>query len=466
MGHKPIAIVLLAAGSGTRMKSKKPKVIHEISGFSMLQHALDTAIALNPEKLVTVVKHERDLIESHVLNHNPEVLIADQGDVPGTGSAVEAGLAKLGNFEGTVIVTYGDVPLLTTELLEEIVAFHEAEKSSATVLTSVIDNPTGYGRLIREDDGSVSGIVEHKDATEDQLKVQEVNSGINVFDADALREALNDIGTDNSQGEKYLTDALAVIKEKGKHVAAFVGDDPWQTEGANDRAQLATLALELNKRILTEHMKAGVTIIDPNSTFIDKGVKIGQDVTIYPGTQILGKTVIGDDTKIGPDTTLRDMEIGEGVEIIRTHGSESKIEDGASVGPFSYIRPKTSLKAKGKIGTYVETKGSTIGEGSKVPHLSYIGDAEIGKNTNIGAGAITANYDGVNKNKTIVGNDVKTGSGSIFVAPVHIEDNTYTGAGAVIKKDVPEGSLAVSDFKQRNIEGWVESSSPVTKGKP
>ncbi|MFT4147619.1 MAG: bifunctional UDP-N-acetylglucosamine diphosphorylase/glucosamine-1-phosphate N-acetyltransferase GlmU [Micrococcaceae bacterium] len=460
MERKPIAVILLAAGAGTRMKSKTPKVMHTLAGGSMLQHALDAAEGLKPEKLVAVVKFERDMIAEHILAHNPNVIIADQSEVPGTGAAVESGLDKLGNFDGTVVVSYGDVPLLTTELLQELIDFHEKENSSATVLTSVIDDPTGYGRIMRENDGSVSRIVEHKDATEAQRAVNEVNSGINVFDAQSLKQALEKIGTDNSQGEKYLTDVLEVLKDEGKHVAAFIGEDHWQTEGANDRLQLATLSLEFNKRILEQHMKAGVTIIDPNSTFIDKTVVIGQDVTIYPGTQLYGKTSIADDACIGPDTTLTDMEIGEGAVIIRTHGSESVIEAGASTGPFTYIRPKTHLKSGGRIGGYVETKNSVIGENSKVPHLSYVGDATIGDNTNIGAGAITANYDGVNKNKTTIGSNVKTGSGSIFVAPVTLEDNAYTGAGAVIKSDVPQGALAVSDFKQRNIDGWVEKKAP------
>lgn len=446
------------------MKSEKPKILHEIGGISMIGHALAAARGLEPQVLAAVVRHERDRVAAHISALDPQAVIVDQDDIPGTGRAVEVALEALdaaggrdgaGPVSGTVVVTYGDVPLLTTELLRELVAEHTAAGNAVTVLTAVLDDATGYGRIVRAGDGSVRGIVEHKDATEEQRAIREVNSGIYAFDASVLRDALRQVTTDNAQGEKYLTDVLALAGDGGGRVAAVATSDRWQVEGANDRVQLAALGAEHNRRILEAAMRAGVTIVDPASTWIDSTVTFGTDVTILPGTQLHGATQVAAGAVVGPDTTLTDVTVGEGASVIRTHGSEAEIGPGASVGPFAYLRPGTVLGAKGKIGTFVETKNASIGNGSKVPHLSYVGDATIGEESNIGAASIFVNYDGVKKHHTTVGSHVRMGSDNMYVAPVTVGDGAYSGAGTVIRKDVPAGALAINVAPQRNIEGWV-----------
>lgn len=451
----PAAVVVLAAGAGTRMKSRTPKVLHPIGGRSLLLHAITAAQGTRPAELVVVVRHERDLVASHVTEHAPGVAIADQDEIPGTGRAVQCGLEKVTAAEGTVLVTYGDVPLLDAATLQQLVAAHEEAGAAVTVLTARIPDPTGYGRIVRSEDGSeVLGIVEHKDATPQQREIDEVNSGIYAFDLGVLRGALGRIGTDNAQGEMYLTDVLAIAREDGGAVRAVVTDDALLVEGANDRVQLAQLGKEMNRRILERHMRAGVTIVDPDTTWVDTTVEIGQDATILPGVQLHGTTVIGADAVVGPDSTLVDTVVGERAEVVRTHAKQAMIGEEATVGPFTYLRPGTNLGAKGKIGGFCETKNAVIGAGAKVPHLSYVGDAEIGEGTNIGAATIFANYDGVNKHRTTVGKHVRVGSDSVLVAPVTIGDGASTGAGAVVRKDVPPGALAVNAVSQRNVEGW------------
>ena len=319
-------------------------------------------------------------------------------------------------------------------------------------------NPFGYGRIVRNDEGDVEAIVEEKEATPAQREIDEINSGILAFDAEFLISALPRITNDNAKGEYYLTDAVHLAREDGLTVGAHLIDDVAQTEGANDRAQLAELGKELNRRIVTRWMKDGVTVMDPATTWIEADVVIEPDATILPGTQLLGATVIGEDAVIGPDTTLKDCEVGAGARVVRTHGELAVIGDRATVGPFAYLRPGTRLGIAGKIGTFVETKNSQIGDGAKVPHLSYVGDAEIGEGTNIGAGTIFANYDGVAKHRTTIGRHAKTGSNNTFVAPVSIGDGAGTAGGTVVRRNVPSGALAVSSSPQRNLEGWTESS--------
>ena len=448
------SVVVLAAGEGTRMRSSTPKVLHRIGGRSLLGHALAAARGLQPQHLVVVVRHERDRVAAHVADVAPDALVADQDETKGTGRAVQCGLSVLPELSGTVVVTYGDVPLLATETLTELVDAHERGGRAVTILTAVVDDPTGYGRVLRDGTGAVTAIVEQKDADADQRAVREINSGIYAFDAAVLRSALGRVSTDNAQGEMYLTDVLAIARADGGAVAAHVLADVWQSEGVNDRVQLAALGAELNRRVVERWMRAGVTVVDPATTWVDVDVTLEPDATVLPGTQLLGRTRVGADATVGPDSTLTDVVVGEGATVVRTHGSDAEIGPGATVGPFAYLRPGTRLGRAGKIGTFVETKNADIGAGSKVPHLSYVGDATIGEHSNIGASSVFVNYDGVTKSRTTIGSHCRTGSDTMFVAPVTVGDGAYSGAGTVVRKDVPPGALAISVAPQRNLEGW------------
>ncbi|MGH3447625.1 MAG: bifunctional UDP-N-acetylglucosamine diphosphorylase/glucosamine-1-phosphate N-acetyltransferase GlmU [Nocardioidaceae bacterium] len=455
--NRPAAVIVLAAGGGTRMKSALPKPLHMIGGRTLIAHAMTAARGVEPGTLVVVLRHERDRIADHVTELDPATVVADQDEVMGTGRAVECGLAALpSDLTGTVLVTMGDIPLLTAETLSRLTETHATAGAAATVITFTPPDPTGYGRILRDADGAIVGNVEDADATAEQRLITEVNSGLYAFDAAALRSALGRIGTENAKGEKYLTDVLGALAADGSRVGARRVDDAWQTEGVNDRVQLARVGAELNRRTVEHWMRAGVTVVDPATTWVDTDVTLGHDVTIHPQTQIHGASTIGSDVVIGPDTTLADVEIADRASVVRTHATLAMIGADASVGPFAYLRPGTVLGSGGKIGTYVETKNATVGDGAKVPHLSYVGDAEIGAGTNIGAGTIFANYDGVEKHHTTVGAHCKTGSNNAFVAPVEIGDGAATGAGAVVRRDVPPGALAVSSGPQRTIDGWVE----------
>jgi bifunctional UDP-N-acetylglucosamine pyrophosphorylase/glucosamine-1-phosphate N-acetyltransferase len=451
----PAAVIVLAAGAGTRMRSRTPKVLHPLCGRSLLVHAIEAARGTSPDQLVAVVRHEREKVADHLAEHAPDVLIADQDEVPGTGRAVQCGLERVSADSGTVLVTYGDVPLLDSATLSALVAEHEGTGSAVTVLTARIPDPTGYGRILRDDaTGEVVGIVEHKDADEAQRAIDEINSGIYAFDLAVLRRALDRVTTDNAQGEMYLTDVLSIARADGGAVRALVTQDAMLVEGANDRVQLAQLGGEMRRRILEGHMRAGVTIVDPATTWIDSEVSIGQDTVIQPGVQLLGATSVGEEAQIGPDSTLTDTEVDDGASVVRTHALLAEIGPGASVGPFTYLRPGTVLGARGKIGGFCETKNSVIGEGAKVPHLSYVGDAEIGEGTNIGAATIFANYDGVDKHRTRVGSQVRVGSDNVIIAPVTIGDGAVTGGGTTVRGDVPPGALAVNDTSMKIVEGW------------
>jgi bifunctional UDP-N-acetylglucosamine pyrophosphorylase/glucosamine-1-phosphate N-acetyltransferase len=457
------AVVVLAAGEGTRMKSSTPKVLHTIAGHSLLGHALAAARGLDPRELVVVVRHHRDRVAEHVSEVDPAARIADQDDLPGTGRAVQCGLEALPSApSGTVVVTYGDVPLLAARTLRDLVAAHEQAGNAVTVITAEVADPTGYGRVVRDASGQVEAIVEQKDADDVQQAIKEINSGIYAFDAAVLTEALTRVDRNNAQGEMYLTDVLAIARKDGGRVAAYQVDDVWQTEGVNDRVQLAAMGAELNRRLLEAHMRAGVTVVDPATTWVDVGVRLGRDVTLLPGVQLHGGTVVEDDATVGPDSTLADVVVRQGASVVRTHGSQAEIGPGATVGPFSYLRPGTLLGADGKIGAYVETKNAVIGDGSKVPHLSYVGDAEIGQGANIGAATVFVNYDGVAKHRTTVGDHARVGSDTMLVAPVTVGDGAYTAAGSVITDDVPPGAMAVARGRQRNVEGWVQRRRPGT----
>jgi bifunctional UDP-N-acetylglucosamine pyrophosphorylase / glucosamine-1-phosphate N-acetyltransferase len=469
------------------MKSTTPKVLHTLAGRSLLGHAVAAAQGIDPERIAVVVRHQRDVVAAQVQAIESSIMVVDQDEVYGTGRAVQCALSVLDaaahahavatagvpegsegrgvgdGVVGSIVVIAGDVPLLDAGTLGELVAAHAADGNAVTVLTTEVEDPTGYGRIVRDGStGEVLAIVEHPDATPEQREIREINSSVFVFDAAALRHGLSVVDRNNSQGEMYLTDVLEVARAQGRSVRALRTDDPMTVEGVNDRSQLAVLGAEMNRRILNDWMLAGVTIVDPATTWIDVDVELGRDVTVLPGTQLLRATIIREGATIGPDTTLTDTEVGAGATVCRTQAQLSVIGDNATVGPFSYLRPGTVLGSGGKIGGFVETKNATIGDGSKVPHLSYVGDATIGEHTNIGAATIFVNYDGVDKHHSTVGSFSRTGADNLFVAPVHLGDGVYTGAGSVIRTDVPSGALAVSAGTQRNIEGWVERRRPGT----
>ena len=463
--HGQSAVLVLSAGAGTRMRSDIPKVLHTLAGRSMLSHVLHAVAKVAPQHLVVVLGHDRDRITPAVaeladaLGRTVDVAVQEQQ--LGTGHAVGCGLAALPvDFAGTVMVTSGDVPLLDADTLAELIATHSAERAGATVLTTTLADPTNYGRVLRTQDREVIGIVEEIDATRSQQAITEVNAGVYAFDIGVLRSALDRLRPHNAQQELYLTDVISIIRQDGQIVRAKHVDDTALVAGINDRVQLADLAAELNRRIVAAHLRAGVTIVDPATTWIDVDVTIGRDTVIQPGTQLLGTTRIGGRCQVGPDTTLTDVTVGDGASVIRTHGTASVIGDDATVGPFTYLRPGTVLGAVGKLGAFVETKNATLGTGTKVPHLTYVGDADIGEQTNIGASSVFVNYDGETKRRTTIGSHVRTGSDTMFVAPVTIGDGAYTGAGTVVRDDVPPGALAVSAGPQRNIEGWVERKRP------
>ncbi|MFD8047721.1 bifunctional UDP-N-acetylglucosamine diphosphorylase/glucosamine-1-phosphate N-acetyltransferase GlmU [Streptomyces chartreusis] len=459
---RPAAVVVLAAGEGTRMKSATPKVLHEICGRSLVGHVLAAARELDPENLVVVVGHAREQVVAHLGEIDPGVRTAVQAEQNGTGHAVRMALEELGGgIDGTVVVVCGDTPLLTGETLTALAATHSGDGNAVTVLTAEVPDATGYGRIVRDGaSGAVTAIVEHKDATESQRAIREINSGVFAFDGQLLTDALGKVRTDNSQGEEYLTDVLGILREAGHRVGASVAADHREIAGINNRVQLSEARRILNDRLLTAAMLSGVTVIDPATTWVDVTVTFEQDVTVQPGTQLQGDTHLGEGADVGPNTRLKDTRVGAGARVDNTVSNGAVVGAHASVGPYAYLRPGTRLGAKGKIGTYVETKNASIGEGTKIPHLSYVGDATIGEQTNIGAASVFVNYDGKDKHHTTVGSHCRTGSDNMFVAPVTIGDGAYTAAGSVITKDVPPGSLAVARGQQRNIEGWVARKRP------
>ncbi len=457
------AVVILAAGEGKRMKSSRSKLLHEVAGYSMLSYAVTAATAVQPDHVVVVVGHLRDQVKEHLAEIAPHVLIAVQEEQLGTGHAVQVALGQLADLDGDVIVTYGDVPMLTGETLGALLSEHRTRQAMVTVLTAEVPDPTGYGRILRDSEGMVRGIVEHRDADEMQRQITEINSGIYVFDAAALKAALTELTPTNDQGELYLSDVPAVVRQAGQPVAALLIEDAWQTEGVNDRIQLSRMNAEVNRRILHRWMREGVTVVDPATTWVHASVDLARDVILLPGTSLEGATSVAAGARIGPDTTLIDVEVGENAVVTRTQASLSVIGPGANVGPFAYLRPGTTLGAGGKIGTFVEAKNARIGAGAKAPHLSYLGDAVIGEGANIGAGVIFANYDGVRKSTTTVGAYSFVGSNSVLAAPVEVADGAYIAAGSTITGNVGPGDLGVSRGRQRNVSGWVARKRAGTK---
>ena len=459
------AVLVLAAGAGSRMRSDTPKVLHTLGGRSMLSHALHAVAKVAPDHLVVVLGKDRDRISTAVgdlatqLGRPIEVAVQEQQ--LGTGNAALCGLSALpGDFDGVVVITSGDIPLLDAETLAELIAAHRGAAAAVTVLTTTVPDATGYGRILRTQDDEIVAIVEETDATPQQRAIREINAGVYAFDIAALRSALNRLSSENAQQEQYLTDVVAIVRADGQVVHARHVDDAALVAGVNDRVQLSEIGKELNRRVVAAHQRDGVTVIDPATTWIDVDVAVGRDTVIAPGSQLLGDTRVGTGCRIGPDTTLADVRVGDGASVVRTHASAAVIGDGADVGPFTYLRPGTRLGAGGKLGAFVETKNSVIGAGTKVPHLTYVGDADIGEHSNIGASSVFVNYDGETKQRTTVGSYVRTGSDTMFVAPVTVGDGAYTGAGTVLREDVPPGALAVSAGQQRIIEDWVLHNRP------
>lgn len=442
------------------MKSTTPKVLHTVAGRSLLGHVIEAASSLEPHHLVVVVGHGRDEVCAHLDVIAPWAITVVQEEQNGTGHAVRIALDDLTRREipvtdGPVVVLTGDTPLLTGRTLAGLLIEHESTSASATVLTARFSDPTGYGRIDRGGDGSVAAIVEDKDASEEQRGIEEINSGMYAFAAGRLASCLDRLTTDNVQGEEYLTEVVGLLTGDGDVVSGSLCPDPDEVMGVNDRVQLAEAAAILRDRINASWMRAGVSILDPASTWLDVDVDIAADVVIRPQVTLQGPTSVATGAVVGPGTTLISCEVGEGAEVVHTWAELAVIGDQARVGPFTYLRPGTVLGAGARAGAYVEIKNSTIGRDSKVPHLSYVGDAEIGEGSNIGAATIVVNYDGLDKHRTTVGDHVRIGSDTMLVAPVTVGDGAYTAAGSVITDDVPAGAMAVGRARQRNIDGWV-----------
>ena len=437
------------------MRSRaRPKVLHGFAGRTLLGHVLAAAAPLDPVCTAVVVGHRRDEVIAHLAEIAPGADPVVQAQQSGTGHAVRLALEAVPADARTVLVLPGDAPLLASQTLRALVDEHVAAGAAVTLLTSVLADPTGYGRVLRAADGTVHRVVEHADASADERAVAEVATSVYAFDAAALRDAVGRLGTANAQGEEYLPDAVAILGADGHRVAAVVAPAD-ETAGVNDRVQLAAAHRAYNTRLLEAHMRAGVTVVDPATTWVDADVTLEADVTIWPSVELHGRTHVAAGAQVGPHASLTDTTVGPDAELSRTVAIEAEIGAAATVGPFAYLRPGTRLAAGAHVGTYVEVKNSEIGAGTKVPHLSYVGDATIGEHSNIGAATIFVNYDGVEKHRSTVGDHVKIGSDTMIVAPREIGDGAYTAAGSVITQDVPPGAMAVARGRQRNVADWV-----------
>ncbi|HEX7196203.1 MAG TPA: bifunctional UDP-N-acetylglucosamine diphosphorylase/glucosamine-1-phosphate N-acetyltransferase GlmU [Candidatus Limnocylindria bacterium] len=450
----PPLVLVMAAGEGTRMRSSLPKVLHPVCGRPMVAWPILAAGGAGAGRIAAIVPPDRDITPG--LPEGTETVVQPEAD--GTGGALRAALDLIRDAE-TVVVLSGDHPLISAQTIADLLATHASAGAAATVMTAVLEDPGSYGRVVRDGGGDLARIVEAKapgDATPEELAIQEVNAGTYAFAAAPLAEALERIGNDNAQGEYYLGDVLPLLREAGGRVAIHAAPDTTVMLGVNTRVELAEAEAEARRRLLEAHMLAGATVVDPSSTWIDADVEIAADARIEPGTTLRGSTAIGQGSVVGPLTTLIDTRLGAGVKVPHSYLVECAVADGCMVGPFAYLRPGAVLDPGAKAGTFVEVKNSRLGEGAKVPHLAYVGDAEIGAGANLGAGTITANYDGFRKHRTVVGRNARIGVDTMLVAPVEVGDAAYTGAGAVIKDDVPEGALAVSDNAQRNIDGYAD----------
>jgi bifunctional UDP-N-acetylglucosamine pyrophosphorylase/glucosamine-1-phosphate N-acetyltransferase len=446
--------IILAAGQGTRMKSKLYKVLHPVCGKPMVQHVVDQISKLEVAKIVTITGYGAETVKNVLGNQCEYVLQEEQ---LGTGHAVMQAESLLSGKKGVTLVVCGDTPLIKAETMEAMLKYHEENKASVTVLTAVASDPTGYGRIVRNETGLVERIVEHKDATEEERLIAEINTGTYCFDNTALFEALNHVTNDNVQGEYYLPDVIEILKNQNKIVSAYKTADFDETLGVNDRVALSQAEEIMKRRINEQHMRNGVTIIDPMNTYIGAEVEIGQDSVILPGTMLTGKTIIGADSQIGPNTEIKDCQIGDSSVIKQSVAHDSQIGSNVKIGPFAHIRPSSHLHNDVKVGNFVEIKKAVFGEGSKASHLSYIGDAEVGKNVNIGCGSITVNYDGKNKFLTKIEDNVFIGCNSNLVAPVTVGKGAYVAAGSTITEDVPGEALALARSRQINKENYVEN---------
>jgi bifunctional UDP-N-acetylglucosamine pyrophosphorylase / glucosamine-1-phosphate N-acetyltransferase len=445
--------VILAAGQGTRMKSKLYKVLHPVCGKPMVQHVVDQVMKLNIQEIVTIIGHGAEMVQAQLGDSS---LYALQDQQLGTAHAVRQAQDMLEGKAGVTIVVCGDTPLIKAETMEALFKHHEELAAKATILTARIEDPTGYGRILRNTEGLVEKIVEHKDASEAERKINEINTGTYCFDNHALFEALKNVSNENVQGEYYLPDVIEILKKQGEVVSAFQTNEFEETLGVNDRVALAEAERIMRGRINADHMRNGVTIIDPANTYIETDVEIGQDTVIYPGTMIKGKTVIGSECQIGPNTEISSCEIGNETVIRQSVAHNSSIGAHVNIGPFAHIRPDSTIKNEVKIGNFVEIKKAVFGTGSKASHLSYIGDAEVGDDVNIGCGSITVNYDGKNKFLTKIEDGVFIGCNSNLVAPVTIGKGAYVAAGSTITKDVPGEALSIARAKQVNKENYVQ----------
>jgi bifunctional UDP-N-acetylglucosamine pyrophosphorylase/glucosamine-1-phosphate N-acetyltransferase len=448
------------------MRSSTPKVLHAVGGRSLLGHVLAAAEPQRAGATVVVVGSGRDAVEAHLAQIAPTALPVVQHEQNGSGHAAAVALAAVPDLEGPVLLVNGDAPLLRADTVSALVDAHRAAGNVLTVLTAEVDDPTGLGRIVRDDDGAVRAIVEERDATDAQRAIREINAGVYVGDAAALRRSLSRLGAENDQGEQYVTDVLGLLVAEGAPVGGVPAGDPDDVLGCNDQRELADRRRILNDRVLDGLMRAGVTVVDPLTTWVDVTVSVAADAVLQPGTQLLGTTSVSSGAIVGPDTTLLDTAVGEEASVVRSHCLGADIGPGATVGPFSYLRPGTRLSRGAKVGAFVETKNVDVGEDSKVPHLSYVGDATIGQGSNIGAATVFVNYDGVAKHRTTIGDHVRIGSDTMLVAPVTVGDGAYTAAGSVITKDVPPGAMAVARAAQRNVAGWVRrrrSGTPAAK---
>ncbi len=451
--------IILAAGEGKRMRSKLPKVLHQVNGQPMLEHVIEAAEASRVDECIVVVGHGADAVKESIPGHIKTVLQQQQ---LGTGHAVMMAYDHLDD-DGLVMVLYGDGPLISEATLSDLMKYHLEEGLSATVLTTELENPHGYGRILRNENNELDRIVEEKDTTAEERIVREVNSGIYCFAAASLKAALPKLQNNNAQGEYYLTDVLTIIKEQGLRVGIYKISDYEEIMAVNSRQQLAEVEAIMRLRINRKHMDNGVTIINPDHTYIGKNVIIGQDTIVYPGSSIKGKTTIGEACMIGPNSNIEDSQLADNVKIESSTITDSSVGEHTTIGPYAYLRPGSRIGRHVKIGDFVEVKNASIGDYSKASHLAYIGDAEVGRHVNIGCGVVFANYDGSKKNKTVVEDYGFIGSNANLVAPVIVRERGYVASGSTITKEVPKGSLAIARCRQENKEGWVDTKEPVKK---